>query len=135
MMINVVFVFVGGACGSVARYLLSLFVTNATQAGAVFPYGTLSVNLTGAFLAGLLWGIGSETIVKPEMRLLIMTGFLGGFTTFSAFSAETYALFNDGEWKAGVVNMLANNIGSIILVAAGIVAAKYLFNFFRGGVS
>lgn len=132
---NIVMVFLGGAFGSVARYLMSVAVTRATEGGVVFPFGTLSVNLAGALLAGILWGIGSETIVKPEMRLLLMTGFLGGFTTFSAFAAETYGLFSDGQWKEGILNMLANTVGTVLLVAAGIMLVKYVFQIVRGGVS
>jgi CrcB protein len=135
MWMNILFVFIGGAFGSVSRYLLSMAVTRATQGGIVFPFGTLSANLLGAFVAGILWGIGSETIIKPEMRLLLMTGFLGGFTTFSAFAVETYGLLNDGEWKEGLINMLANTVGTVLLVAAGVIVTKYFFNMLRGGVS
>ena len=130
---NILAVFLGGAFGAVGRYLLSMYVTRATQGGVVFPFGTLSVNLLGALLAGILWGIGSETIIKPEMRLLLMTGFLGGFTTFSAFAVETYGLISDGEWKEAFINMLANTVGTVLLVAAGVIAVKFIFNIMRGG--
>jgi CrcB protein len=77
---------VGGAVGSVLRYLLSLLAV--AWLGAGFPWGTLMVNLLGSLAIGVLGGLG----VQGELRLLLVTGLLGGFTTFSAFSLETGAL-------------------------------------------
>ncbi len=76
----------GGAAGSVARHLLSLLAV--TQLGVGFPWGTLGVNILGSAAIGVAAGLG----LQGEARLLVVTGFLGGFTTFSAFSLETGAL-------------------------------------------
>jgi CrcB protein len=92
----------GGAVGSVLRYLLSGFAQRALVpgAGAVasFPAGTLVVNVTGSLLIGVLAGLAeSRAVFGPEGRLLLVTGFLGGYTTFSAFSLETLLLLRAGQ--------------------------------------
>ena len=91
-MINIILVALGGAFGSVARYLVGVWTLR--RFGPNFPWGTLTVNIVGCFAIGLL----SEVIARrlnasPEMRLLLVTGFLGGFTTFSAFSLDVISLF------------------------------------------
>lgn len=82
-LVSVLLVAAGGAFGSVLRYLVSLLAL--AWLGAGFPWGTLAVNVMGSAAIGLLAGLG----VQGEMRLLLVTGLLGGFTTFSAFSLET----------------------------------------------
>lgn len=82
----VLLVAAGGAAGSVLRYLVSVLALEALGAG--FPWGTLAVNVIGSLAIGVLGGLG----VQSELRLLLVTGLLGGFTTFSAFSLETGAL-------------------------------------------
>lgn len=92
----------GGAAGSVLRYLVSgvsqrLLVPGAGTLAA-FPAGTLVVNVTGSLLIGLLAGLAeSRSVFGPEARLLLVTGFLGGYTTFSAFSLETLLLLRAGQ--------------------------------------
>lgn len=96
----------GGALGSMARYGGVRWLTPPTSA---FPWGTLAVNVVGSFLAGALYiwlverGAGNET-----WRALIMVGFLGGFTTFSAFSVETLRLLQAGALPAAMGNVLAS---------------------------
>lgn len=92
----------GGAVGSVLRYLVSGFaqrtLSPATGALAAFPAGTLVVNITGSLLIGLLAGLAeSRSLPGPEARLLLVTGLLGGYTTFSAFSLETLVLLRAGQ--------------------------------------
>lgn len=84
---SLLLVALGGAAGSVARHLVAILA--AAQLGVGFPYGTLAVNVVGSALIGIAAGLG----LGGEARLLLVTGFLGGFTTFSAFSLETGALF------------------------------------------
>ncbi|WP_270937328.1 fluoride efflux transporter CrcB [Falsiroseomonas oryzae] len=84
----------GGAAGSVARYLVS--VLSVTAFGAGFPWGTLAVNILGSAAIGVAAGLG----VQGSARLLLVTGFLGGFTTFSAFSLETATLYARGPGYA-----------------------------------
>ncbi|TFG87680.1 MAG: CrcB family protein, partial [Chromatiales bacterium] len=92
----------GGAVGSVLRYAATGFAQRlyATGSGAAvsFPVGTLVVNVTGSFLIGVLMGLAeSRAVFGAEARLLLVTGLLGGYTTFSAFSLETLLLFRAGQ--------------------------------------
>jgi CrcB protein len=133
-MFNMILVLIGGSIGSVARFGLSTWVNQAMQVKSIFPYGTLSVNLIGSFLAGFVWGISTETTMKPETRIFLLAGFMGGFTTFSSYALESYNLFNNGEVNAALLNILLNNIGGLILVLAGVITAKYLLKVLRGGI-
>lgn len=94
----------GGALGSMSRHL---FVKAATALGAVaFPWGTFGVNVLGSFAAGIAYALLVERWTAPmEWRALLMTGFLGGFTTFSAFSLETVRLLETGRAGAAIFNV------------------------------
>ena len=82
---------IGGFAGSVLRYLVS--VAFAGWLGSPFPFATFIVNITGCFAMGILFGLSERSgVLSPEMRALLMAGFCGGFTTFSAFSVESIAL-------------------------------------------
>ena len=94
----------------------------------IFPWGTLLVNISGAFLIGLIWGAFEERGISPQIRTFIFIGFLGGFTTFSTFALETMNLFKEGAIKLAFVNILANNLLSIVLVFVGFFLAKGLLN-------
>ena len=85
----------GSFIGGVFRYLLSLFIH--TKFVSVFPYGTLAVNLIGCFVIGALFALTEKTSLPSEWRLFLATGICGGFTTFSAFSLETFGLLRDGQ--------------------------------------
>src|SRR5690606_40751842 len=89
----------GGAVGSIARHLLATWTMQAA-APQKFPLGTFAVNLLGCLAAGLLAGLAERHPggLSPELRLLLFTGLLGGFTTFSAFGLETAQLLRRGEW-------------------------------------
>jgi CrcB protein len=78
---------IGSFIGGILRYLLSLFIQNKFL--SAFPFGTMSVNILGCFLIGLVFGLSDRGNISMEARLFLATGFLGGFTTFSAFSNET----------------------------------------------
>jgi len=96
---NIAWIVLGGAAGTGARYLVSEWMVHALGAG--FPYGTLTVNLVGSFLIGLLFAIGaSSTVIGPTTMLALTTGFLGGFTTYSTFSLETFKYAQGGAWGA-----------------------------------
>jgi CrcB protein len=133
-MFNFVLVLIGGAIGSVSRFALSTWVNQVMQVKSIFPYGTLAVNMIGSFLAGVVWGVSTETTMKPEIRIFMMVGFMGGFTTFSSYALESYNLFDNGEVKAAFMNILANNVLSLILVFAGVITAKYIIKGLRGGI-
>jgi CrcB protein len=94
---EVLWVAMGGALGSSARFLLSSFVLHHTMHHK-FPYGTFAVNVIGCLLAGVLVGVSQKhELISTEVRLLFLTGILGGFTTFSAFGVETHFLLRRGE--------------------------------------
>lgn len=91
--------------GALARHAASLAVASAF--GGRFPLGTLIVNVTGSLAMGWLFTFSSERMhLAPEVRLLLMTGLLGAFTTFSTFSVETLALLQAGRWLAGAANIV-----------------------------
>lgn len=83
----------GGAAGSVLRYLGQRSFNNL-----IFPYGTMAVNIAGCFLIGILWGMLLKNSIGNSGRLLLMTGFCGGFTTFSAFTQESIQLLLEQRW-------------------------------------
>jgi CrcB protein len=85
----------GSFAGGVLRYLISAYLQSKYLSS--FPIGTFAVNLAGCFLIGIVFGISERGQISPELRLFLTTGFLGGFTTFSAFSNETIALLRDGQ--------------------------------------
>jgi CrcB protein len=85
----------GSFIGGVLRYSLSQFIQ--TKFLSAFPFGTLGVNILGCFAIGLVFGLSERTNMSPEMRLFLATGICGGFTTFSAFSNETFSLIRDGQ--------------------------------------
>ncbi|MDF1516935.1 MAG: fluoride efflux transporter CrcB [Lutibacter sp.] len=85
----------GSFIGGVLRYSLSQFIQ--TKFLSTFPFGTLGVNILGCFTIGLVFALSERTNMSPEMRLFLATGICGGFTTFSAFSNETFSLMRDGQ--------------------------------------
>lgn len=117
-------VFLGGGTGAVARYFMGLAVSHHTK-GSTFPYHTLSINLLGAFLIGVLMEILALRSSLPEStQLLLVTGFLGGFTTFSAFSLECSLMLERGDYGAGLIYIVASVVGTIALVFAGAAAVR-----------
>jgi len=91
MIKNILLATLGGAAGSALRYIVSRYVTGS------FPYGTFTVNVAGCLLIGLLTGLFSGGALSPAMRLLLITGFCGGFTTFSTFANESIAMMRTGD--------------------------------------
>ncbi len=85
----------GSFIGGVLRYSLSQFIQ--TKFLSAFPFGTFGVNIIGCFAIGLVFGLSERTNMSPELRLFLATGICGGFTTFSAFSNETFSLMRDGQ--------------------------------------
>lgn len=113
----------GGAAGTGARYLLVLWATRA--AGLGFPYGTLLVNVTGSFLLGLLMqaSLTSQTI-GTDARLIVGTGVLGGFTTYSAFNHETLSLLREGSLRIAAANVAVTLFGCLAAGALGIALGR-----------
>ena len=123
---KIFFLLIGGALGTLARYVISTN-TNKLYPG-IFPYGTFLVNLIGSFIIGFLWGLFEVYNISTTMRTFIFVGILGGFTTFSSFSVETFNLFRDGEIKIGITYVLASNLIGFFLVFAGFLLSKGIIN-------
>jgi CrcB protein len=123
---EVLLVSVGGALGALGRYGVSRAMIRLI--GQSFPYGTLAVNCVGSFLIGLLMQrlLGSD-LVPSSLRLALIVGFLGAFTTFSTFSYETVNYFRNGSWYLGAANIAANMALGIGFVLAGMAIARYVF--------
>ena len=108
----------GGAIGAVTRYLLALRAYAALGLG--LPYGTLTVNLLGALLIGIVAGLVEERgALGPQARAFLTIGLLGGMTTFSTFTYETWELMRDGEAAGALVNVTVSVLGALALFAAG----------------
>ena len=112
----------GGAIGCVARYLSTLGASRLL--GTTFPYGTMLVNVIGCLLAGLVFGLAETRGVPSVVRLLVLTGFLGGFTTFSTFALETVNFLQSGSWAVAVGSFVANNLIGCAFVVGGIFLGK-----------
>lgn len=121
---NILFVLLGGAAGTLARYGLGMLVQRSS--GAAFPWGTLTVNLIGAFVIGILYESFTRVQIEPQVRLLLFTGLLGGFTTFSAFGVEAFNLFRIGATRDGIAYILLTNAGGLALVSLGILVSRTL---------
>ena len=119
---QVLLVGAGGFAGSVARYLVALAVPFA---GTGFPYATLMVNLLGSFLIGFISELAlSTTLLSPDVRLLLTTGFCGGFTTFSTAMYETGGLMRDGEALYASLYVAGSLAGGLVCLASGTLLAK-----------
>ena len=125
-MFKALLVGMGGFIGSVTRYLLGGYIQQLSRS-VDFPYGTLTVNLVGCFVIGLLSQLAeTRGIFTSETRALVFIGVLGGFTTFSSFGNETLNLFRDGQAWIALGNVGANVILGLTLVWLGRTVA-YLF--------
>jgi fluoride exporter len=127
-MLNFLFIVLGGAFGTLMRYLISGI--DYKFSNGVFPSGTLIVNSTGSFVIGFLWCLSERFVFPPNIRLLVFIGILGGYTTFSSFSLETFNLIRNSEYKIALMNILLSNILSISAVFAGFFISKFLLNTF-----
>ena len=107
-------VMLGGGIGSLARYLAGAAIS--TRFASTAPVGTMIVNITGSFLIGLLMTLLSERLPHPNWRLLLVVGFLGGYTTFSSFEWETFSAVRGGGFWIGIANV----VGSVALGYAAV---------------
>ncbi|GMO38834.1 MAG: fluoride efflux transporter CrcB [Termitinemataceae bacterium] len=121
---KIVAILFGGGLGAVLRYLCSEYLNSVCS--TVFSVGTLAVNTIGAFLIGFSFNLFGTYSVAPELRLFLITGFLGGFTTFSTYSLETVQLLLDGNVKAALLNLALNNILCIIFVISGMALSRLI---------
>lgn len=116
-MIKVLAIAGGGAIGALLRYYGSLMISRFT--GGVFPYGTLFVNLLGSFVIGYMVGLSEKIFLSNEVKLFVITGLLGAFTTFSTYSMETVNLLKNNELKLAAINIIVSVITGIFLAYAG----------------
>ena len=122
---NWIAVAIGGALGAMARYGVSTLLFDASTQR--FPYATLSVNVLGSFLIGILFVLIVEKgLLPPEMRSTLMVGFLGAFTTFSTFSLDALGLWQNGHLLLALVYAL----GTVVLCLAAISIAVWLTRLF-----
>lgn len=113
MLRNILLVAIGGAIGSVCRYLLSGINV------ASWPWGTFAVNILGSLFIGLLVGLVSKGIVSPEIKLLLVTGFCGGFTTFSTFANDSFSMMKAGDALQMALYLAASVVIGILAVWLG----------------
>jgi CrcB protein len=112
-------VMLGGSLGAASRYGIALLT--ARFWGAHFPWGTLVVNLVGCFFIGLLFALADRArLLTPDVRLLLITGYLGALTTFSTFSLETVTAGRSGLVFHSLTNILLNNLGGLSLTYLGL---------------
>ena len=117
---GILLVALGGAVGSVARYKISGYVLHHTLDWR-FPAGTFAVNVLGCLVAGVLAGLAEKhEFFSPEVRLLLFTGLLGGFTTFSAFGLETMYLLRRGDLAIAGANLVLSVIAGLLALALGL---------------
>jgi fluoride exporter len=119
---NLLLVMLGGAIGAGLRHLVG--VATLGRMGPGFPWGTLAVNLAGGLMIGLLAGWFARAGANEPMRLFLAVGILGGFTTFSAFSLETFLMIEGGQIGLAAAYVAASVIGSIALLFLGLLAMR-----------
>ena len=120
---NILYVALGGALGSVARYLLSHAVHRYTALG--FPYGTFAVNIIGCAAFGVIIGFAEHRLeLTPAVRAFFLVGILGGFTTFSAFTFDTLELLRTAAFLRAAINVLGQITIGLAALWLGYVVAK-----------
>lgn len=113
----------GGGAGSIARFLTQQWMSRTFPSS--FPWGTLLVNVAGCLIIGAVYALSEKgDILSPEMRLLLATGFCGGFTTFSSFAYENIALMRDGAYLYASAYIAASIVTGLLAVLAGIFLIK-----------
>ena len=115
----------GGAAGTAARYLLGVSIQSAW--GPTFPVGTLCVNLIGSFLISALMYLGVDRgMISTDLRVVLTTGVMGGFTTYSSFNFETMRLWLQGSVLLGFANMGATMVGCLVAGALGLLVGRLI---------
>lgn len=124
-MSKLVLLFLAGGFGSLSRYFLSGVFQRAVSIS--LPVGTYLVNIVGCFLFGLIWAYAQDRIsLSPDLRVIVLTGFMGAFTTFSTFIFESSALLDSSQWFYFAVNVIGQLVTGIILLKMGLMLGKLL---------
>jgi fluoride exporter len=122
----ILYVITGSSVGGVARYLSQQFVQKHYPSS--IPFGTMAVNIIGCFIIGMVYGVGEKgEVLSPEMRILLATGFCGGFTTFSSFAFENMKLMQDGEYFYMAFYVAASVVLGFLAVYLGALLIKLIF--------
>ncbi|MEN9917556.1 MAG: putative fluoride ion transporter CrcB [Pseudomonadota bacterium] len=123
---TITLIFLGAGLGGVLRYGISTSIYNLFKQN--FPYGTLVVNVSGSFLMGFLFILSLERFqsIAPQLRSLLLIGFLGGYTTFSSFSIETINLMEKGDWFIGILNIVFSTVLCLIAAWIGVILGRNL---------
>lgn len=123
---TITLIFIGAGFGGVLRYGVSTGIYNLFNKN--YPYGTLVVNVSGSFLMGFLFVLLLERFqsIAPQLRALLLIGFLGGYTTFSSFSIETINLMENANWFPAIVNILLSTILCLMAAWTGVILGKTL---------
>ena len=121
---DVIWVGVGGMVGAASRFGISQLISE--RWGSALPYGTFVVNLTGSFAIGVILTLLLDRTADPAWRLLIVTGFLGGYTTFSSYSFELMALIGGGRLGWAAVYLIASNLAGLAACFGGAVCGRAL---------
>ena len=128
-MVSYLWIMLGGALGTGARFWLSGVV--AGNMGEAFPVGTLIVNITGSFVIGFFAGLidpQGPFLIGPRVRQFVMMGFCGGYTTFSSFSLQTLELARAGDWLRAGLNCLLSVFGCLVAVWLGRILSLLFFS-------
>jgi CrcB protein len=113
----------GGALGTLARYLLSTALLRAT--GSLFPIGTFAVNILGCVVFGAIAGAAEQRVqLAPDLRVFLLVGILGGFTTFSSYAFESFALIRDGQFAVAAANIVGQVVAGLVGLWAGYVVTN-----------
>ena len=124
-MLKIVLLMLAGGTGTVARYFLSSAVQRLTT--SPFPWGTLGVNVLGSLVFGAIWAVTETRIdLSDQLRLLLLVGFMGGFTTFTSFAFETTQLMDNSGWLIAAGNIALQNALGIAAVLGGIALGRLL---------
>ncbi len=121
-----VWIGIAGAFGALARYGLTRLVQHLL--GNTFPWGTFTVNILGSFLFGMVWMMienHASASLSPQLRLIFLTGFMGGFTTFSSFMFETSTLIGQNQWGLVFVNLLLQTALGLLALFVGFAVGRW----------
>ncbi len=122
---TLVFIAAGGAAGAVSRYLIQGWVEEL--AGGRFPWGTFVVNISGSFFLGVVFALAMDrAIVSPEIRVPLMIGFIGSYTTFSTLMLESWRLVEEGDYLFMFGNLLGSVVIGMFAVIAGLALGRLL---------
>ncbi|MCA9647394.1 MAG: fluoride efflux transporter CrcB [Polyangiaceae bacterium] len=125
MLKNVALVALGGSLGALARWSLGLVVSH--WFGTRLPWATISVNVLGSLLFGVVWAVTEPRMPgSAAARLILLTGFMGAFTTFSTYAFETVQMLRDGQFGGGLFSMLLQNGVGFVAIVAGLGLGRWV---------